>query len=117
MRRASWVKRCIAIRRLTVRSASRCIGALYAQGHGVPQDYTEAAKWFRTAADQGYAAGQFNLAKAYANGQGVPQDYVQAYSWFKLAAASAVDDEHHSLANKESASLAAKITPEPRHRG
>ena len=35
-------------------------------------------KWYRLAADQGYAAAQFNLGVMYAKGQGVPQDYVLA---------------------------------------
>jgi len=34
---------------------------LYEKGHGVLQDYAEAAKWFRKAADQGYAQAQNNL--------------------------------------------------------
>jgi hypothetical protein len=55
-------------------------------GQGVPQDHAEAAKWFRRAADQGLAGGQFNLGVLYGNGQGVPKDFVQAYLWFSLAA-------------------------------
>jgi TPR repeat protein len=34
-------------------------------GQGVPQDYAEALKWFRIAAKQGEAKGQFNLGVAY----------------------------------------------------
>src|SRR4029077_12512676 len=56
-------------------------------GQGVPQDYAEAAKWYRKAADQGFAEAQSNLGAMYAKGQGVPQDYVEAYKWFDLAAA------------------------------
>ncbi len=43
-------------------------------------------QWFRKAADQGLAQGQFNLGEAYAKGQGVKQDRTQAYMWFSLAA-------------------------------
>ena len=46
----------------------------------------DAARWFRLAADQGYAAAQFNLGRAYAIGQGVPQDDVRAHVWLSLAA-------------------------------
>jgi TPR repeat protein len=53
----------------------------------VAQDDTEAAKWFRLAADQGYAKAQNNLGALYARGQGVPRDYIQAYMWFALSAA------------------------------
>jgi TPR repeat protein len=60
---------------------------LYDNGTGVAQDDTEAAKWFRLAADQGYAKAQNNLGALYARGQGVSRDYIQAYMWFALSAA------------------------------
>jgi TPR repeat protein len=59
---------------------------MYAGGHGVPQDYVEAVKWFRRAAEQGFADAQDSLARMYVQGQGVPKDYVQAHMWFNLAA-------------------------------
>ena len=37
---------------------------------GVPQNYAEALKWYRLAADQGDADAQYNLGVMYANGQG-----------------------------------------------
>jgi len=37
----------------------------------VPQDYAEAVRWYRKAADQGIAEAQFSLGIAYANGVGV----------------------------------------------
>jgi hypothetical protein len=37
------------------------LGTFYYYGHGVPQDYALAVKWFRKAADQGYAAAQVGL--------------------------------------------------------
>ena len=33
------------------------LGVMYAKGQGVAQDYAEAAKWYRLAADQGHAGG------------------------------------------------------------
>jgi TPR repeat protein len=44
----------------------------------VPQDYAEAVKWFRKAADQGSANGQHNLGTMYQFGQGVRQDNAEA---------------------------------------
>ena len=41
----------------------------------------------RLAAEQGYAAAQFNLGVMYASGQGVPEDDVTAYAWLNIAAA------------------------------
>ena len=63
------------------------LGVMYANGRGVPQDYAEAVKWYRKAAEQGDFASQFNLGNLYSNGRGVPQDYVLAHMWFNLAAA------------------------------
>ena len=54
---------------------------------GVAQDYAEAVKWWRKAAEQGYVLAQLNLGTSYAEGQGVAQDYVSAHMWFNLAAA------------------------------
>ena len=59
---------------------------MYANGKGVPQDYAEAAKWYRKAAEQGYADAQNNLGMMYVNGQGVPQDYAEAAKWTRKAA-------------------------------
>jgi hypothetical protein len=58
---------------------------MYFTGQGVLQDYAEAGKWYRKAADQGFAEAQFNLGKMYYRGQGVPKDYVLAHMWFNLA--------------------------------
>jgi TPR repeat protein len=45
-------------------------------------------KWFRKAAEQGNAEGQYNLGVCYAKGDGVDEDDVAAYMWTNLAAAS-----------------------------
>ena len=42
-------------------------------------------KWFRKAADQGYANAQDDLGICYANGEGVEQNDVEAYAWYDLA--------------------------------
>ena len=55
-------------------------------GRGVPQDYQEAVKWYRLAAEQGVAKAQYNLGWMYMNGRGVPQDYQEAVKWYRLAA-------------------------------
>ena len=60
---------------------------------GVPQDYKEAVRWYKLAADQGHASAQYNLGLMYATGQGVPQDYKEALRWYKLAA-----DQGHASA-------------------
>jgi hypothetical protein len=66
--------------------AQHNLGALFAEGRGVPQDDVEAARWYRLAADQGYPAAQYNLASMLFEGRGVAQDLVAALMWFNLAA-------------------------------
>ena len=62
------------------------LGRAYYYGEGVPQDYKEAAKWYRKAAEQGVDATMVALGALYLQGEGVPQDYVQAHMWSNLAA-------------------------------
>ena len=57
------------------------------------QDYTEAVRWYRLAAEQGDAFAQANLGLMYTNGQGVPQDDTEAVRWYRLAA-----EQGHALA-------------------
>ena len=58
-------------------TAQASFGLMYQNGHGVPQDQAEAAKWFRRAAEQGLAIAQNFLADAMYAGDGVPQDHAQ----------------------------------------
>ena len=62
------------------------LGCMYHDGYGVRQDYLEAAKWYRGAAEQGHAGGQFNLGLMHWLGVGAPQDYAEAVTWFRHAA-------------------------------
>jgi TPR repeat protein len=59
----------------------------------VPQDYAEAVRWYRKAAEQGLASAQFDLGLMYASGQGVPQDYVLAHMWLNLSASNSRGDQ------------------------
>jgi len=63
------------------------VGAAYATGDGVPQDYVEAVRWFAMAAEQGHVVSQATLGAYYWAGRGVPQDQVKAYFWSVLAQA------------------------------
>jgi TPR repeat protein len=57
-------------------------------GGAVTQDYAEAVKWFRLAAEQGYADAQFFLGYLHEVGHGVLQDKVMSHMWFNIASAS-----------------------------
>jgi len=59
---------------------------MYHNGQGVPRDYAQALVWYRKAADQGSADGQFNLGLMYAQGQGVHRDDAEAARWYRMAA-------------------------------
>ena len=61
--------------------AQASLGVMYHYGEGVPENDTEAVKWFRLAAEQGEAAAQFNLGSSYANGEGVPENDTEAVKW------------------------------------
>ena len=66
--------------------AQRILGNRHYNGQGVPQDYKEAAKWYRKAAEQGDAEAQCRLGRMYQNGKGVSQDYKEAAKWYHKAA-------------------------------
>jgi TPR repeat protein len=56
-------------------------------GEGVPEDATEAVRWYRLAADQGYAEAQNNLGLMYLDGDGADQDTFEAVRLFESVAA------------------------------
>jgi uncharacterized protein len=89
------------------------LGKMYDNGDGVPQDYVEALKWYRKAADQGNASALFNLGEMYDSGQGVPQDYVQAHMWLNLAASQFRDSqkERRDHAIEYRSLVTSKMTP------
>ena len=68
-------------------AAQFALGARYATGEEVKQDYTEAVKWFTLAAEQGHILSQATLGAYYWAGRGVPQDLTKAYYWSVLAQA------------------------------
>jgi len=70
---------------------------MYVLGRGVSEDYAEALKWYRLAAEQGYADAQYALGKAYDDGEGVPQDYAEAVKWYRLAAERGQPDAQFNL--------------------
>jgi TPR repeat protein/AAA+ superfamily predicted ATPase len=62
------------------------LGRRYTKGTGVNKDHTEAARWFRLAANQGNPEAQRNLAFAFLNGRGLPKDEVEGMHQLRLAA-------------------------------
>jgi TPR repeat protein len=70
-------------------AAQSYLGFMFETGRGVPQNYTEAAMWYRRAAEQGDSLAQYSLGLLYDKGQGVPRDIVEANKWLNLSTASA----------------------------
>ena len=82
------------------------LGYDYYLGHGIAQDYAQAAVWWRKSADQGFAYAQNNLGVLYNSGKGVPQSYSEAYFWQNLAAAGANGDLQVQFAKNRDESAA-----------
>ena len=73
---------------------------------GSSGNHSEAAKWFRKAAEQGGIFAQTCLGYLYERGEGVPQDYALAHMWLNLATA-----QGQPVAKTEMGRLSAKMTP------
>ena len=50
---------------------------------GVPEDDAEAVKWYRKAAEQGFAKSQHNLGVMYDKGTRVPQNHAALVKWYR----------------------------------
>ena len=92
------------------------LGRAYSEGPGRSEDFGEAARWFRKAAEAGHGPAQADLAMLYGKGLGVPQDYVWSYAWFAAAAENMV----HGRAREQTLELrdmmAAFLSPDERAR-
>jgi len=82
------------------------LARLYSDGQDVKQDYTEAARWYRAAAEQGNPLAQTQLGRLYERGRGVKQDYAEAYFWYSLAAT-----QGYAQSRQDAADLAKDCTP------
>ena len=62
------------------------LGLMYDLGEGVPENNTEAAKWYRLAGEQGHVSAQINLGVIYDSREGVTENDAEAVKWYRLAA-------------------------------
>jgi hypothetical protein len=85
------------------------LGLAYSRGGGVPQDYAEAACWYRKAALQGNRYAQQSLGLMFVNGEWVTKDQSEAYLWVSLAALEP-GGQSKELADVREA-IAGKMTP------
>ena len=67
--------------------AQEMLGAIYASGKGVKQDYVEAAKWYLMSAKKGSTSSQYSLGLMYYEGWGVDKSLEHAYAWWLVSSA------------------------------
>lgn len=67
-------------------AAQTLLGEIYSRGLGVPQDLTQAARWYEAAASSGSAEAQFRYAMILLDGTAVAQDVAKARDLMKAAA-------------------------------
>jgi len=77
--------------------AQFALAQAYDRGRDVPQDKTEAVRWYQLAAKQGDAFSQFYLGNKYREGAGVPKNEKEAVRWWYSAAAQGFAPAQNSL--------------------
>ena len=79
-------------------AAEFALGARYATGQEVTQNYSEAVRWFSKAGEHGHVVAQATLGAYYWAGRGVPQDLSKAYFWSILAQAGGDEASKYRVA-------------------
>jgi len=87
-------------------TAQALLGSMYRSGRGVEQNFTEAVKWYRMAAENenteiaGSTQAKIynNLGVLYATGRGVPQDYAESIKWLRKGAEMGLAEAQSGLA-------------------
>lgn len=80
-------------------TAQRNVAHLYRWGKGVPQDLTQAAFWYYTAAKGGLDTAQYNLGIMYLRGEGVPRNEEEGVIWLERAAEQGNKQAERKLAH------------------
>ncbi|KTG16831.1 MULTISPECIES: tetratricopeptide repeat protein [unclassified Guyparkeria] len=66
--------------------AQYVLGHMYCNGKKVEQDYAKGMRWYRAAADAGFAPSEVAVGTLYFEGEGTERDVAEAARWFKRAA-------------------------------
>lgn len=74
------------------------IGARFSDGRGVSTDPSEAAKWYKLAADRGLAPAQYRMGNLLEKGTGVDRNLGEAISYYRQAAQAGNASAMHNLA-------------------
>lgn len=79
-------------------SAEFEVGARFAEGKGIEQNFNEAQRWYQRSATRGFAQAQYRLATLFERGMGVKQDLARAKTWYQRAAEQGNVKAMHNLA-------------------
>ena len=77
------------------------LGNRYMTGKGVFQDFEQALKWLRLAADQGEPFAMYNIGILYSCGHGVKQNCSMAQCWFNKANENGLVDRIREAREKQ----------------
>ena len=83
------------------------IGILYQYGLGVPQDVSEAVKWYMKSAEAGFADASMHLGDLYASGFFGEPDDTAALIWYEKA-----EKQGHIGAETKLAATRARLIPQ-----
>lgn len=62
------------------------LGIMFEKGEGIKVDFSEAASWYRKAADKDDPAAQYRLGRLYERGLGVEENQAEAMKLYKKSA-------------------------------
>ncbi len=79
-------------------SASFQVGARFAEGKGIRQDFSQALTWYTRSATKGFPLAQYRLAALYERGMGTKADLARAKVWYERAARQGNVKAMHNLA-------------------
>jgi tetratricopeptide (TPR) repeat protein len=77
--------------------SQHALGKCYHDGRGVSQNYPEAVKYFREAAEQHHIHAQHELGRCFELGTGIDRDFVEAAKWYRSAAKQGDADSQFRL--------------------
>jgi len=92
-------------------NAQANLGFMYDYGTGVNRDHQLAARWYRAAASQGSAAGQYNLALLISEGHAEPVLGRSARYWLEKAAAQGFEDAVQELGRATTTTTSGREPP------
>ena len=100
------------------------LGTIYESAMGVPENMSEAARWYGWGAKYGFSPAQNNFATLLESGEGVAKDEVEAYKYYILVALDQAKtlggpkpDLDHPPAESAMAELGKRLTPAQRAEG